>query len=242
MIEFRNVAKSYHRSSDQQQILALEGINLNIAQGEFVSLVGPSGAGKTTLVKMLTAEELPNQGEILIIDRDITKLTYRELPYYRRKVGVVWQDFKLLLHKTVWENVAFALEVSDIPTEEILRRVPKILSLVGLGDRGSSYPHELSGGERQRTAIARAMVNIPKILIADEPTGNLDPVTTTEIINLLQRINQGGTTVILATHNKNVVDGLHKRVIALEHGRIISDKKISKYIISQEVNAPGASQ
>lgn len=238
MIEIREVSKSYARSANpKQRILALDHISLSIGRGEFVSLVGPSGAGKSSLIKLLIAEEKPDQGHILIAERDITQLQSRELPYYRRKVGVVFQDFRLLPAKTVSENIAFALEVCDAEGHEITERVPKILTMVGLADKADNYPHELSGGERQRVAIARAMIHSPRILIADEPTGNLDPTTTWEIIELLERINRSGTVVILATHNKAVVDRLKRRVIAMEHGQVVSDEKIGKYVVPSHIDA-----
>ncbi|MBI4032122.1 cell division ATP-binding protein FtsE [Candidatus Berkelbacteria bacterium] len=236
MIELVDVTKSYGlRSNPKQRILALDHLNLAIHRGEFVSLVGPSGAGKSTLIRLLIAEEKPDTGKILIASRNIAALTPRELPYYRRKIGVVFQDFKLLAQKTVAENIAFALEVSDVPANEIADRVPKILTLVGLADKGSNYPSELSGGEKQRVAIARAMIHSPRILIADEPTGNLDPTTTWEIIELLERINRSGTTVILATHNKAVVDKLRRRVVVIEHGQITSDEKVGTYVVPSHV-------
>lgn len=232
MIDIRDVSKKYSRTSDKQKIIALEGVSFSIEKGEFVSLIGASGAGKSTMVRLLTGEEKPDQGEIRIVNRNIADLLPRELPYYRRKIGVIFQDFKLLPHKTVWENVAFALEVCDVSGHEIHSRVPKILELVGLSSKANSYPFELSGGEKQRVAIARAMVHGPRILIADEPTGNLDPVTTAEIIELLELINRRGTTVILATHDKHVVDGLYKRVITLDYGRVVSDERIGRYVSS----------
>lgn len=233
MIDIKNVSKTYSRTSDKQRVMALDDISFTIEKGEFVSLVGHSGAGKSTMVRLLTGEEKPDQGEIRIVNRNIADLLPKELPYYRRKIGVIFQDFRLLPHKTVWENVAFALEVCDVPNSEITSRVPKILNLVGLNSKANSYPFELSGGEKQRVAIARAMVHGPRILIADEPTGNLDPVTTAEIIELLELINRRGTTVILATHDKNVVDGLHKRVVALDYGKVISDQQIGRYVTAR---------
>lgn len=231
MIELDGVSKAY-RAGRNREVVALDNVTLVINRGEFVSLVGPSGAGKSTLIRLLIAEESPDTGRILVAARDITKLSPRELPYYRRNVGVVFQDFKLLPQKTVWENIAFALEVSDVETSAITDRVPKMLTLVGLADKGDNHPHELSGGEKQRVAIARAMIHSPKILIADEPTGNLDPTTTAEIMQLLQRINRSGTTVVLATHNKQVVDELKRRVIAMEHGRIVSDEQVGTYVLA----------
>lgn len=213
------------------EIVALSNVSCTILNGEFVSLVGPSGAGKSTLIRLLTREELPSAGHIYVAGRDITRLSRRELPYFRRKVGVVFQDFKLLARKTVAENVAFALEVCDASNELITERVPKIIELVSLDHRVGNYPHELSGGERQRVSIARALVHNPKILIADEPTGNLDPTTSVEIVQLLIKINQQGTTVILATHNKGIVDDLKKRVIVMRGGEIVADNPVGHYEI-----------
>ncbi len=202
-----------------------------IDRGEFVTLVGPSGSGKSTLIKLLIAEEKPTGGQIVVAGRDITTLSSRELPFYRRKIGVVFQDYKLLPHKTVAENVAFALEVSDTSTSEVLSKVPEILEMVGLKDKGKSMPDELSGGEQQRVSIARALVHQPKLLIADEPSGNLDPINTWEIIELLFKINKSGTIVLLATHDKEVVDALKKRVITLRDGKIVADQIKGKYVL-----------
>lgn len=226
MLELQNVYKVYAPDT-----VALRDINLVINQGDFVSLVGPSGAGKSTLIKLLIAQEKPTRGNIIIGGKDITTLTPATVPYYRRKVGVIWQDFKLLPNKTVFENVAYALEVVERPYEEIKSRVPRILQLVGLAGKEDRFPGELSGGEVQRTAIARALVHEPYLLIADEPTGNLDPVNTDDVIELLLKINKLGTTIILATHNKDVVDNLKRRVLVLERGQIISDKKVGKYAL-----------
>ena len=226
MIELVGVCKAYNNSTK-----ALESVNLKIDRGEFVSIVGPSGAGKSTLIKMLTCEEKPTTGKILVVDRNIAKLKPNELPYYRRKVGVVFQDFKLLPQKTVYENVAFALEVCEAENSEIKDKVPKILDLVGMLKKSNNLPTELSGGERQRVSIARALVHSPKILIADEPTGNLDPINSWEIIDLLERINRQGTIVILATHNKAIVDRLKKRVILMKGGKVISDRIKGTYVI-----------
>ncbi|OGD56965.1 cell division ATP-binding protein FtsE, partial [Candidatus Berkelbacteria bacterium RBG_13_40_8] len=189
MIDIINVTKQYGN------LKALDNVSLKIGKGEFVSLVGPSGAGKSTLVRLLTCEEKPTSGKLLIADRNIDQLKPQELPYYRRKVGVVFQDFKLLSQKTVYENVAFALEVCEASREEITKKVPRILGMVGVLQCRNNLPHELSGGERQRVSIARALIHTPKILIADEPTGNLDPVNSWEIIELLERINNSGTIV-----------------------------------------------
>lgn len=225
MIEAIGLSKQYN------SIRALDNVNLKINRGEFVFLVGPSGAGKSTLIKSIICEEKPTSGKILVVDRDIVKLKPEEMPYYRRKVGVVFQDFKLLPQKTVYENVAFALEVCEATRQEINDRVPKILDLVGMLKRKDNLPNELSGGERQRVSIARALIHNPKILIADEPTGNLDPVNAWEIIDLLCRINERGTTLILATHNKAIVDRLKKRVILLKDGKVVSDRIKGGYTI-----------
>jgi cell division transport system ATP-binding protein len=225
LIEIKQITKEYNN------IKALDNISLNFTAGEFVCLVGPSGAGKSTLIKLLVREEKASSGQIIVADKDITKLKMSELPFYRRRIGVIFQDFKLLPQKTVKENISFALEVSEAPTKEINEKLPKILELVNLSHRANNYPDELSGGEKQRAAIARALVNSPKILIADEPTGNLDPINAWEITELLLRINQSGTLVILATHNKTVVDKIMKRVVTLRKGKIVSDQKIGKYLI-----------
>lgn len=226
MIIIEDIAKIY-----PPKITALNGIDMKIESGEFISLVGPSGAGKSTLIRLMIAQEKPTRGRILIGEKDITHLGARHVPYYRRKIGVVWQDFKLLDNKTVFENIAYALEVVERPQREIDIRVPQILKLVGLEGKEERFIHELSGGEIQRTAIARALVHDPHLLIADEPTGNLDPVNADEITKLLLKINKLGTTVILATHNKEIVDRLKKRVVVLEEGKVVSDKKIGKYEI-----------
>jgi len=226
IIQFKNVSKIYSGN-----INAVIDATFDIAIGEFISLVGPSGAGKSTLIKLLTCEEKPTKGKILVAGRDILKLHKKELPFYRRKVGVIFQDFKLLPKKTVYENIAFALEVSDAKPEEISERVPKIIELVGLTNRSNAFTEELSGGEKQRVSIARALVHHPKLLIADEPTGNLDPVSTWEIIELLFKINKQGTIVLLASHDKEVVDALQRRVITMKEGRVVSDQAKGKYIL-----------
>lgn len=226
VIEFKSVSKIYPGN-----VVAVEKISFKIAPGEFISLVGPSGAGKSTLIRLLTAEEAPTSGEVLVSGRNITKLLKKELPYYRRKVGIIFQDFKLLPKKTVCENIAFALEVADISKAEIADRVPKIIEIVGLSNRSKALSEELSGGEKQRVSIARALVHKPKLLIADEPTGNLDPVSTWEIIELLFKINKQGTIVLLATHDREVVDSLERRVISMKQGKIISDQAKGKYIL-----------
>lgn len=224
MIEFKNVDKKYNR------ITALEDINFHISKGEFVCLVGPSGAGKSTVIRLLTCEEKPTTGKIYIAGKNIVNLNSAELPHYRRRIGVVFQDFKLLPQKTVYENVAYALEVCDASNSEIKKRVPLMLELVGLQNRAGNYPHELSGGERQRVSIARAMIHSPKLLIADEPTGNLDPVNTWEIIDLLKKINQRGTIIILATHDKEIVDKLRTRVVTVKAGKLVADMQRGQYL------------
>lgn len=224
MIKIQDISKIY-----PPRVVALDEVNIEIESGEFISLVGSSGAGKSTLIKLMIAQEKPTKGSIFVGGKDISRLSHRHSPYYRRKIGVVWQDFKLLHNKTVYENISFALEVVEKPQSEISQRVPKIIKMVGLEGKESRFPRELSGGEVQRVAIARALVHDPHLLIADEPTGNLDPVNTDDIMKLLLKINKLGTTVLIATHNKDVVDGLKKRVIVLEGGKVVSDKKIGKY-------------
>jgi len=226
VIEFKKVSKTYGKN-----IKAVDNISFKIAPGEFISLVGPSGAGKSTLIKLLTCEELPTNGQILVSGRDISKLQKKELPFFRRKVGIIFQDFKLLPRKTVYENIAFALEVADAKNSAIVDSVPKIIEIVGLTSRTNAMSEELSGGEKQRVSIARALVHKPKLLIADEPTGNLDPVSTWEIIELLFKINSQGTIVLLATHDKEVVDALQRRVITMRGGKVISDQAKGKYIL-----------
>lgn len=226
VIEFRHVSKVY-----PGKIRAVDNVSFSICPGEFISLVGPSGAGKSTLIKLLTCEETPTSGQVLVAGRNIAKLKKKELPYYRRKVGIIFQDFKLLPKKTVYENVAFALEVADMKSSEIAERVPQIIEIVGLSNRSKALSEELSGGEKQRVSIARAIIHKPKLLIADEPTGNLDPVATWEIIELLFKINSQGTIVLLASHDKEVVDALERRVITMKNGKIVSDQAKGKYIL-----------
>lgn len=223
LVEFALVSKNYGN------IKALDKINLSFKPGEFVSVVGPSGAGKSTIVKLLIREEIPSSGKVIVAGRDIASFNRRTLSKYRRKIGVVFQDYKLLAHKTVFENIAFALEVCDAMPSEISDRVPKILNMVGLADRANNYPHELSGGEKQRVSIARALIHSPKILIADEPTGNLDPQNTKEVIDLLLQINRSGTLVVLATHDQSIVNRLVRRVVKIENGKVFSDQSKAKY-------------
>ncbi len=224
MIEMKGVNKVY-----QKGVQALANINLKIEKGEFVFLVGPSGAGKSTFIKLLLKEEEPTEGQINIDSQDITNLSRRKVPYLRRNIGVIFQDFRLLPNKTVFENVAFAMQIIEASSKDIRRQVPMVLGMVGLSDRASQYPHQLSGGERQRVSIARAIVNNPSILIADEPTGNLDPETAWEIMKVLRQINRRGTTVLMATHAKEIVDVMQQRVIALERGKIVRDQQRGAY-------------
>ena len=220
MIVFENVTKTYF-----DNVIALEDVNFNIEEGEFISIVGQSGAGKSTLLKLLFAEEKPTRGNVYIKKIKINRLKNSDLPKLRRHIGVVFQDFKLLDKKTVFENVAFAMEVADWPDEEIQANVSQVLEIVGLSDKVNNYPQELSGGEKQRASIARALVHRPEIIIADEPTGNLDIVNSWEIIQLLTKINQYGTTIILATHSREIVNSLNRRVITLDSGRVVRDQK-----------------
>src|SRR4030042_2285559 len=226
MIRFQNIAKIY--SSD---ITALEDISFKIDKKEFVSIVGKSGAGKTTLLKMILAQERPSRGKVFFDNQDVHKIPNSELPHYRRRIGSIFQDYKLFPNKTAYENVAYILEVTGSSDLQIEKEVPQALEIVGLGYRHSNFPRELSGGERQRVAIARALIHRPDVLLADEPTGNLDPYHTREIIQLLSRINEMGTTVILATHNKEVVNNLGKRVITIENGRVIRDEKTGRFVL-----------
>jgi len=226
MIKFKNVSKIYPPNN-----IALENISFEIEPKEFVSIVGKSGTGKTTLLKLLLAEEKPSQGQVFFNEIDVHKIKLRKLSYFRRKIGVVFQDYKLLPSKTSYENVAYVMEVIGASDQEIMRDVFEVLEIVGLTERINNFPHQLSGGERQRLTIARALIHRPEVILADEPTGNLDPYHTTEIIRLLLKINQLGTTVILATHNKEIVNNLKKRVITLENGKIIRDEKIGRFIL-----------
>ncbi len=226
MIHFDKVSKVYTDSS-----VALEDISFSIEPKEFVSIVGHSGAGKTTLIKMLLAEEKPTQGKIFFESTDISTLKREQINDFRRKVGVVFQDFRLLPDKNVYENIAFAMEAAGRTDEEIEADVPHVLDLVDLSKKIWNFPGELSGGEKQRVSIARAIVNQPDVIIADEPTGNLDPLNTYDIVQILKKINDLGTTVILTTHNKGVIDSLKKRVLTMESGKIIRDDKEGKYVI-----------
>src|SRR3954464_13485833 len=224
MILFDRVTKMYPNKS-----VALSGLNLHIQPKEFVTIVGSSGAGKSTLIKLLTREETHSSGKIIVGGLDYDTITAKDVPLVRRRIGVVFQDFKLLPNRRVGENVAFALEVSGARGREIKRAVPKMLQLVGLASKEQAYPHELSGGERQRVAIARALIRQPKILIADEPTGNLDPKNAWEVIKVLEKINRFGTTVLLTTHNQEIVNTLKRRVVTISDGHIVSDRAVGRY-------------
>jgi len=224
MIECKNVSKIYYGD-----VPALENVSFKIEDKEFVNIIGASGAGKSTLIRLLHGEEKPSSGEILFEGEDIVECKRSKICQHRRSIGIVFQDFKLLLKKTVFENVAFAMEVSGKTDEEIDEDVPKVLEIVGLEGLEEKYPNEISGGEQQRVAIARALVNKPRVLIADEPTGNLDPEASWEVLDSLIKINKYGTTVILATHNKDIVDKVEKRVIILEKGKIVSDQAVGRY-------------
>ncbi|WP_297862450.1 cell division ATP-binding protein FtsE [uncultured Acidaminococcus sp.] len=224
MLEMRHAGKVYPGGA-----VALEDINVHIKPGEFVFLVGPSGAGKSTFIRMISREIEPTSGQILVDGVDVMKLKRGDIPYLRRQLGIVFQDFRLLNDRTAFENVAFAMQVIEAPSHKIRRRVNEVLELVGLKDRGDNYPGEMSGGEQQRVAIARAIVNDPLLVIADEPTGNLDPETSKEIMEIFTQINHNGTTIIMATHDKTMVDYMQKRVIALENGRIVRDDRKGVY-------------
>ena len=221
MIELREVTKEYSKG-----IAALNGVNIKIEQGEFVFIVGDSGSGKSTFIRLLMKELEPTSGKITVMGQDLEKLTHNQIPFYRRKIGVVFQDFRLLKDRNVYENIAFALRVTEAPTRVIKKKVPAALSLVGLAQKYKSYPKELSGGEQQRVAIARAIVNEPSILLADETTGNLDPDNSWEIMKLLEEANQRGTTVIVVTHNHEIVKAMKKRVITMKKGIIVGDEKV----------------
>lgn len=227
MIYFDNVSKIYNGGHS----IALENVTFQVAPQEFVSIVGHSGAGKTTLLKMLIAEDRPTDGTVFFESLDVHSIPRGQLPHFRRKIGTVFQDFKLLPHKTAYENVAFAMEANGRTDEEIAENVPQALELVDLGSKLMHFPGELSGGEKQRVAIARAIVNQPEIIIADEPTGNLDPIATYEVVQILKKINDLGTTVIMTTHNKGVIDALGRRVITMDEGKIIRDDAEGKYFL-----------
>lgn len=226
MIYFDKVSKIYSDDS-----VALDNVTLTIEPREFISIVGHSGAGKTTLIKMILAEEKPTTGSVFFESTDINSFKRHKLHEHRRRIGVIFQDFRLLPSKTAYENIAFAMEMAGKPDEQIAADVPYVFELVNLGEKMGNFPHELSGGEKQRVAIARAIVNQPDVVIADEPTGNLDPLNTYEIVQILKKIHDLGTTVVLTTHNKGVIDSLGKRVITMERGRIIRDDPTGKYVL-----------
>lgn len=224
MITLNNVSKNYEKG-----IAALNNVNIHIEPGEFVFIVGESGSGKSTLIKLLLKELEPSTGEIIVNGQDLSKLKRRKIPKFRRNIGVVFQDFRLLSDRNVYENIAFAQRVVEKPSKQIRRKVPQMLSMVGLAEKYKSRPKQLSGGEQQRVALARALVNEPAILLADEPTGNLDPKNSWEIMRLLEEINEAGTTVVVVTHSRDIVDKMQKRVITLEKGVMVSDKEESGY-------------
>jgi len=226
VIYYDRVSKIYADNS-----IALEDVSFSVEPGEFISIVGHSGAGKTTLVKMLLAEEKPSSGSVFFESINVHEVPLNRINHLRRKIGTVFQDFRLLPQKTAYENIAFAMEAAGRPEDEIHSDVPHVLDLVDLADKANNFPDELSGGEQQRVAIARAIVNQPDVIVADEPTGNLDPVNTFEIVQILKKINDLGTTIILTTHNKGVIDSLKKRVVTMDRGRVIRDDREGKYIL-----------
>ena len=227
MIYFDNVSKLYNDGRSA----ALQEVTFQVAPKEFVSIVGHSGAGKTTLLKMIIAEDRPTHGQVFFESIDVHQIPRTKLPHYRRKIGTVFQDFKLLTNKTAYENIAFAMEANGRTDDEIAENVPQALALVDLTDKAWNFPSELSGGEKQRVAIARAIVNQPDIIVADEPTGNLDPIATYEVVQILKKINDLGTTVIMTTHNKGVIDELGRRVLTMDDGRIVRDDSSGKYVL-----------
>jgi len=229
MIIFQNVSKLYKVNSHFS--MALDKVSFGISSKEFVSIVGKSGAGKSTIIKLLIGEERPTNGRVIFDSYDVSKLKNHELPHLRRRIGIIFQDFRLLPTKTAYENVAFSLEVAGRPESDIEEFVPQALEVVGLKDKMLHFPKELSGGEKQRVAIARAMINHPDVIMADEPTGNLDPINSWEIIKLLLKINELGTTVMLATHNREIINNINRRVISMENGKIIRDEEKGKYML-----------
>ena len=232
MIQFQNVTKTFPASvPGMENTLALDDVSFGIKEGEFISLVGRSGAGKTTLLKLILAEERPTKGKVFFEEQEINKIKPEKLPELRRKIGAVFQDYKLLPKKTTYENVAYVMEVIGASDLEISRDVPKVLEIVGLKERVNNFPAELSAGEKQRLSIARALIHRPRVILADEPTGNLDPYNTLDIIKLLLKIHEMGTTLVLATHNREIVNSLEKRVITLEDGKIIRDEEKGRFIL-----------
>lgn len=229
LIKLENVSKTYSGGME-----ALKGITLKIEKGEFVFVVGASGSGKSTLIKLLLKEEDATSGLVKVGEFNLVKMKRKMVPYLRRNLGIVFQDFRLLQNKTIYENIAFAMHIIEATPKEIRRQVPMVLALVGLSRKANQYPHELSGGEQQRVAIARALVNNPAVLLADEPTGNLDPETSLDIMKLISNINLRGTTVVIATHAKEIVDSMKKRVVAIENGKIVSDQEKGVYTVEAE--------
>jgi len=230
MIKFEKVTKIYH-TSQNKEVIALRDVSFEVKEKEFVCIVGKSGAGKTTLLKLILGEEKPTRGKIFFNGEEISKLPASKLPKIRRKIGAVFQDYKLLAKKTVFENVAYIMEALEFPDEQIKKDVPQVLEIVGLLEKIHCFPHELSAGEKQRLAIARALIHRPKVVLADEPTGNLDPYNTAEILKILLKINEMGTTIILATHNKEVVNNVNKRVISLVDGKIARDEEKGRFVL-----------
>lgn len=229
MLKFQKVTKIYQ--ANHNPIIALSDISFKIDKKEFVSIVGKSGSGKTTLLKLLLAEEKPDEGQIFFDNYEVHKISSKKIPFFRRKIGIIFQDYKLISSKTIYENIAYIMEVMDINSKNITKDVFRILEIVGLEERFKSFPSELSGGEKQRVAIARALVHQPDIILADEPTSNLDPYNTLEIIKLLLKINEMGTTIILSTYDKEIVNDLYKRVITLNRGKIIRDEEKGRFIL-----------
>ncbi|MDP2909620.1 MAG: ATP-binding cassette domain-containing protein [bacterium] len=231
MISIKNLTKIYPSKSGGSETVALDDVSFDIKEKEFVSIVGRSGAGKTTLLKLILAEENPTRGEVFFCGQNIHKIKRRRLPKIRQKIGTVFQDYKLFPFKTTYENIAYVMEVMGASNEDIKRDIPEVLELVGLAGRADNFPSELSGGEKQRVAIARAFVHRPDVILADEPTGNLDPYNTFDIIRLLIKINKIGTTVVLSTHDKEVINSLGKRVITLDEGKIVRDEEKGRFVL-----------
>jgi len=242
LIQFFNANKTY---AGEVKVVALQEVNLTIDKGEFIFLVGPSGAGKSTLTKLIIREEVATSGQVMVEGKNLARMKQWEIPFYRRNIGFVFQDFRLLMTRTVYENIAFAAEAVELTRAQIKQRLPMILEMMGLETKRNVYPHQLSGGQQQRLGIARAMVNNPTMIIADEPTGNLDPETSSEIMQIFQAINRRGTTVLIATHDKAMVDKLRKRVIQLREGRVVRDERNAGYspvVWDDKDGQPGVSQ
>jgi len=231
MIVFQNVTKIYRSHPETGAIVALDNVSFKIKEKEFVVILGRSGAGKTTLLKLLIGEEKPTRGRIFFDGKEVSKTSPKDFPILRREIGVIFQDYKLLPSKTVYENIAYAMEVIGASPEEIEKDIPKVLELVGLAERAFNFPEELSGGEKQRATIARALIHRPRVILADEPTGNLDPYHTQDIIHLLEKIHEFGTTVVLSTHDKEIINQLERRTITLEKGKVIRDEEKGSFIL-----------